>query len=581
MFTSPMYSGVMAKQKKSFLSYVTGNTLPRGTAVDRLILLQQHLDFSRHVLVMALIMLVNTVGASFLVRRWVPDTNIDIWVALNLGLALLLVVDFLLKRGRSAPKQVSGKYLRRSEFLAILFGMAWGSLPFFVGPDENAAMIMGGLMITPMAAGMASMLTRVPRIVLRYALAAFASSAAYSTYAQSVTGVTICLMMIVFMIALYLGARSSYMVYQSDIDATLKAEESRDLLIGALEASHQAFAIFDEDGDVIVENQLHKKVFSSSEDSLEPVEKPIRREGMYWQKSVQHIPNVGTVVVYADVTRIEEARSEIEHARNEAEAANEAKTRFLGSMSAELKVPLDVISACAGVIGSSSNIPCSEEEVSSYADKIGEQAVILSSTLDGIINYTRMEREDYLAHASEVSVTQSIQNVVRKLSDVDNSRFADRLKVSVPNNLSADMDENSFEIILRNVIKNALESGSSTPIVVKAGMVSGVGLVVMVRDRGRGMTQDVLEKAFEPFFHSRPAHQKFDHTAGVGLGLSVARRLADAQGLRIKLRSEPGRGTTAFITIPETLVRRAPKDDAETSPDAAEVSAAELRQNMG
>lgn len=112
-------------------------------------------------------------------------------------------------------------------------------------------------------------------------------------------------------------------------------------------------------------------------------------------------------------------------------------------------------------------------------------------------------------------------------------------------------------------------------------MVSGVGLVVMVRDRGRGMTQDVLEKAFEPFFHSRPAHQKFDHTAGVGLGLSVARRLADAQGLRIKLRSEPGRGTTAFITIPETLVRRAPKDDAETSPDAAEVSAAELRQNMG
>ena len=79
----------MAKQEKSFLSYVTGNALPRETAVDRLILLQQHMDFSRHKLVMALIMLVNTIGASFLVHRWVPNTNIEVWITINLGLALL------------------------------------------------------------------------------------------------------------------------------------------------------------------------------------------------------------------------------------------------------------------------------------------------------------------------------------------------------------------------------------------------------------------------------------------------------------------------------------------------------------
>ncbi|HBT38161.1 MAG TPA: hypothetical protein DEB52_19915, partial [Hyphomonas sp.] len=300
-----------------------------------------------------------------------------------------------------------------------------------------------------------------------------------------------------------------------------------------------------------------------------------------WQKSVECISGVGTVVVYTDVTRMEEARSEIEHARNDAEAANEAKTRFLGSMSAELKVPLDVISACAGVIGSSSNIPCSEEEVSTYADKIAEQAMILSSTLDGIINFTRMEREDYLAQSSEVPVSEVIQNVVRKLTEGEFSRFADRLKVSVPSNLAADMDESSFEIIIRNIIKNALESGSSAPIVVKAGMVSGVGLVVMVRDRGRGMTSDVLEKAFEPFFHSRPAHQKYDHSTGVGLGLSVARRLADAQGLRIKLRSELGRGTTAFVTIPETLVRRSAPQDSATATEISVIDPAELQKKTG
>lgn len=552
----------MARQDNSFSSYITRGSPPRETAVDAQILLQQHMDFSKHALTMAIIMSVNVFGATFLVKRWSPDANIEYWAAINLVLALLLVLDSLLKRSRPAPKKVSGKYLRRSEFLSILFGAAWGALPFFVGLDHGLAMILAGLMIPPMASGMSSLLTRVPRVVLRYAFSASLSAFAYTAYTLSPTGATVCVMMSFFLVALYLGARNSFVAYVSDVNATSQAEESRDLLIGALEASHQAFAIFGEDGHVIVENKLHKQIFANESNPLEPFEKPIRRNGQHWQKSVHNIEGVGDVVVYTDVSRIEEARSEIEHARNEAEAANEAKTRFLGSMSAELKVPLDVISACAGVIGSSSNIQCSEAEVREYADKIAEQAMILSSTLDGIISYTRMERDDYLAQTSDVSVRESVQSVVRKLAAGDLARFAGQVKVSIPDNLCASMDQASFEVIIRNLMKNALESGSSMPVIVKAGLVSGVGLVVMIRDRGRGMSSEVLENAFEPFFHSRPTHQKFDNSTGVGLGLSVARRLAEAQGLRIKLRSEPGKGTTAFVTIPESLVRRAPSGSA-------------------
>ena len=558
-----LYKGVMARQDFSFLSYMTRGSPPRETPADAQVLLQQHMDFAQHTLTMAIIMSVNVCGATFLVKKWSPESNIELWAALNLVLALLLVLDSVLKRGRPAPKKVSGKYLQRSEVLSILFGAAWGSLPFFVGLDHGLAMILAGLMIPPMASGMSSLLTRVPRIVLRYAFSASFAAFAYSAFTLSPTGLTVSVMMSFFLVALYLGARNSYVAYTSDVRATMQAEESRDLLIGALEASQQAFAIFGDDGHVIVENEMHKQTFSKESNPLEPFDKPIRRNGQHWQKSVHHIDGVGDVVVYTDVSRIEEARSEIEHARNEAEAANEAKTRFLGSMSAELKVPLDVISACAGVIGSSSNIQCSEAEVREYADKIAEQAMILSSTLDGIISYTRMERDDYLAQTSDVSMRESVQSVVRKLAGGEQGRFAGHVKVSIPDNLCAAMDQASFEVIIRNLLKNALESGSSMPVIVKAGLVSGVGLVVMIRDRGRGMSAEVLENAFEPFFHSRPAHQKFDNTTGVGLGLSVARRLAEAQGLRIKLRSEPGKGTTAFVTIPESLVRRAPTSQGE------------------
>ena len=68
---------------------------------------------------------------------------------------------------------------------------------------------------------------------------------------------------------------------------------------------------------------------------------------------------------------------------------------------------------------------------------------------------------------------------------------------------------------------------------------------------------------------------------GRGIGRAVARRLADAQGLRIKLRSELGRGTTAFVTIPETLVRRSAPQDSATATEISVIDPAELQKKTG
>ena len=227
----------------------------------------------------------------------------------------------------------------------------------------------------------------------------------------------------------------------------------------------------------------------------------------------------------------------METARYEAEAANQAKTRFLGSVSTELKAPLDIISACASVLGSSSNIESTEEEVRNYADKIAEQALILSSTLDGIIRYTHLEREEFLPKMSEVSIRETVDSVVGKLSANDGSGDNPGVEVHVPSGLVVSMDSSSLEVILRNLLKNALESGSTSRVIVKASVIPHEGVVVMIRDRGRGMPSDVLEKAFEPFFQAR-TKSKFDDVVGVGLGLSVAKRLADENGCKLRLQSQ-------------------------------------------
>ncbi len=77
-------------------------------------------------------------------------------------------------------------------------------------------------------------------------------------------------------------------------------------------------------------------------------------------------------------------------------------------------------------------------------------------------------------------------------------------------------------------------------------------LTLTVRDRGCGMTPDVLARAGEPFFTTKPPGQ------GLGLGLFLARSLADQLGGRFTIDSSPSRGTTARMILPLEVARRCP-----------------------
>ena len=105
----------------------------------------------------------------------------------------------------------------------------------------------------------------------------------------------------------------------------------------------------------------------------------------------------------------------------------------------------------------------------------------------------------------------------------------------------------SLEQVLASLVANAAEaipSGRPGRIAVR-GLRSGTGVRITVEDDGAGMGPEVLRRAFEPFFTTKPAGQ------GVGLGLSVARGLVEAHGGALWLESTPGKGTTAFVELPE------------------------------
>jgi two-component system sensor histidine kinase FlrB len=104
-------------------------------------------------------------------------------------------------------------------------------------------------------------------------------------------------------------------------------------------------------------------------------------------------------------------------------------------------------------------------------------------------------------------------------------------------------DRKALTGALLNLLENALQASGVGGQVQLATAVEGDRVVIRVSDRGRGMTAEVQERLFEPFFTTRPE--------GTGLGLAIVRSVVDAHGGEITVESTPGRGSTFCVRLPQ------------------------------
>jgi len=151
---------------------------------------------------------------------------------------------------------------------------------------------------------------------------------------------------------------------------------------------------------------------------------------------------------------------------------------------------------------------------------------------------------------------------VRELAGGQAVRGQVRLEVLQPSpdelpRVEANMPE--MESALMNLIGNALDATPPGGRVYVGARVSPAhdGVELFVTDTGSGMSPDVLQRIFDPFFSTKPVGQ------GTGLGLSITRSIVEAHGGRIDVESAPGTGTTVRLRFPGAL---APAQRAEASP---------------
>lgn len=231
----------------------------------------------------------------------------------------------------------------------------------------------------------------------------------------------------------------------------------------------------------------------------------------------------------------------------ELERLAELKNRFLGMAAHDLRGPLAVIMSMCEVL-SDPDFPPTPDQVTEFAGTASGQATFILALVDDLLDSAALEAGSLKLELVEADVTVLVAGSVhaartlaaRKVVGIDFSPGA--------SGLVARLDPIRITQLLNNLISNAVKfSKPGSMVGVSVGREDGFVRVV-VEDRGVGMEKSELERLFLPF--GAVSHRGTVGEKSTGLGLYIARRIAEAHGGSLNLESVLGSGTVATFLLP-------------------------------
>ncbi len=298
-----------------------------------------------------------------------------------------------------------------------------------------------------------------------------------------------------------------------------------------------------------------KQIAAAKHDSLEQLVSSINSMRQRLNDSYQRLDGFKTELEH----KVEERTVALKDAKDEAEAANKAKSHFLANMSHEIRTPMNAILGFSEIMMEK----ITDQQLSHYVASINSSGKSLLSLINDILDLSKVESGKMQLEYSVVSLASLIKEMKvvfgQRLSE-KNLDFIIDIPKDFPNALV--MDDARVRQVLINLIGNALKFTDSGHIKISLNQRTSTNnekscfdFALAVEDTGMGIPKEDRTSIFSAF--SQMDGQKFSKFGGTGLGLAISSQLIKVMGGEIKIDSQVGKGSTFQLEFKDIEVASA------------------------
>lgn len=374
----------------------------------------------------------------------------------------------------------------------------------------------------------------------------------------------------------------SMAVMQGNIHQMMEQEKSlrrsaESRLVDALETSREGVMLTSADGKVVMANSTLRDFFPAIGPRLVPgipfgqalalIEDQLAvtdechpdmdssghaelalADGRWLRMTVSATSEGGAIVFLSDFTPIKEREEHLRRAKQEAEAANAAKTRFLANMSHELRTPLNAIIGFSEIISGQFFGPLGHASYLDYSHDILRSGQHLLAVINDVLDLSRSEAGKMVLKRDSVDLRDVIGDCTTMVHE---QCAAARLTLDVapmPDAVMLHADAAKLRQVILNLLSNAIKFTDEGGTIWVAAHVGMDAVQLMIRDTGIGMNPEDVDRAFQPF--AQLDDRLARNYEGTGLGLPLTRALVELHEGRIAIDSARGVGTTITVTLP-------------------------------